>query len=57
MKGTRYREEQIISILNPGEVVPGTAEMCRQHAITEQTCYRWKAKYGGMDRGEAEASR
>jgi hypothetical protein len=23
------------------------------HAITEQTYYRWKAKYGGMDGGEA----
>ena len=31
-----------------------TAESCRQHGITEQTYYRWKAKYGGMDSGEAK---
>ena len=23
-----------------------TPELCRQHGITEQTYYRWKAKYG-----------
>ena len=31
-----------------------TAELCRQHGITEQTYYRWKAKYGGMDSSEAK---
>ena len=25
----------------------------RQHGITEQTYYRWKAKYGGMENGDA----
>jgi putative transposase len=31
-----------------------TAELCRQHGITEQTYYRWKAKYGGMESGDAK---
>jgi len=31
-----------------------TAELCRQHGIPEQTHYHWKAKYGGMDSGEAK---
>ena len=31
-----------------------TSELCRQHGIVEQTLYRWKAKYGGMDSGEAK---
>jgi Transposase len=26
----------------------------RQHGITEQTYYRWKAKYGGMESGDAK---
>ena len=30
------------------------AALCRQHAISEQTYYRWKAKYGGMDSSEAK---
>ena len=29
-------------------------ELCRQHGISEQTYYRWKAKYGGMDSSEAK---
>ncbi len=49
MKGTRHSEEQIIAILKQGEAGLTTAELCRQHGITEQTYYRWKAKYGGMD--------
>ena len=27
--------------------------MCRRHAISEQTFYRWKAKYAGMENGDA----
>ena len=46
MKGTRHSEEQIIAILKQGEAGLTTAELCRQHGITEQTYYRWKAKYG-----------
>ena len=54
MKGTRHSEEQIIAILKQGEAGLATAELCRQHGISEQTYYRWKAKYGGMDSGEAK---
>lgn len=54
MKGTRHSEEQIIAILKQGEAGLATAELCRQHGIAEQTYYRWKAKYGGMDSSEAK---
>ena len=54
MKGTRHSEEQIIAIVKQGEAGLTTAELCRQHGITEQTYYRWKAKYGGMESGEAK---
>ena len=54
MKGTRHSEEQIITILKQGEAGLTTAELCRQHGIAEQTYYRWKAKYGGMESGEAQ---
>ena len=57
MKGTRHSEEQIITILKQGEAGLATAELCRQHGISEQTYYRWKAKYGGMDSGEAKKLR
>jgi putative transposase len=54
MKGTRHSEEQIIAILKQGEAGLPTTELCRQHSITEQTYYRWKAKYGGMETGDAK---
>ncbi len=28
-------------------------EVCREQNISEQTYYRWKRKYGGMDQSEA----
>ena len=34
-----------------------TAEICRQHGISEQTFYRWKAKYGGLELSEAKRLR
>ena len=29
------------------------AELCRQHGISEQSYYRWKKIYGGMEPSEA----
>jgi len=54
MKGTRRSEEWIIAILKQGEVGLATADLCRQQGISQQTYYRWKAKYGGMESGDAE---
>src|SRR5579871_1878127 len=54
MRGTRHTEEQIIGILKEAEKGLATAELCRQHGISEQTLYRWKAKYGGLESGDAK---
>jgi len=53
VKGTRHSEEQIIAILKQGETGLATADLCRQHGISEQTYYLWKAKYGGMESSRA----
>ena len=29
-------------------------DICREYGIAEQTYYRWKAKYGGMEVNEAK---
>lgn len=57
MRGTRHSEEQIIAILKQAEAGLATAELCRQHGITEQTFYRWKAKYGGLESSDAKRLR
>src|ERR1044071_7525219 len=54
MRGSRRSEEEIIGILKQAEKGLATAELCRQEGISEQTFYRWKAKYGGLDSGDAK---
>ena len=48
MKGKRFKEEQIIRILQEAERGMTVAEVCRQHNCAEQSFYRWKAKFAGM---------
>jgi putative transposase len=54
MRGTRHTEEQIIAILKKAEKGVATPELCRQHGISEQTFYRWKARYGGLEVSDAK---
>ena len=41
-------------VLREQESGATTAEVCRRHGISEQTFYRWKAKYGGMGPSDAQ---
>jgi putative transposase len=34
-----------------------TADLCREHGISQPTFYVWKSKYGGMDVSEAQRLR
>jgi putative transposase len=40
-------------VLREQEAGATTAEVCRRHGVSEQTFYRWKAKYGGMGASDA----
>jgi putative transposase len=53
MKRARFSEEQIIGILKAAEAGGNIREVCREHNITEQTFYRWRRKYGGLEVSEA----
>ena len=50
----RFEEEQIIRILREADVSGVQVwEVCRRHDITEQTFFRWRKEYGGLDVSDA----
>jgi len=54
MKRSKYTEEQILAIVKEGEAGRKVADLCRTNGIAEQTYYRWKAKYGGLELSEMQ---
>jgi len=50
----RFTEEQIIRILKEQENGKKVTEIIRENNITEQTFYRWKSKFGGMEVSDAK---
>ena len=48
----RFTEEQIIGILREQEAGGTVKEITRRHGVSEQSFYRWKAKYGGLEVSE-----
>jgi putative transposase len=57
VKGKRATEEQIIGVLKESEAGAGTKELCRRQGISQQTFYRWKAKFSGMEVSDAKKLR
>ena len=54
MAGKRDKPEEIVTKLRQVEVLQGqgmaAADAVRQIGVTQQTYYRWRKLYGGMDR-------
>ena len=57
MKTSRFGVERIVGILKEANAGLRAGEMCRKSGISDQTYYRWKAKYGGMEVSEAKRLR
>jgi putative transposase len=49
VKKKRFSVEQIVAVLKQVEVGVPVVEVCRQAGITEQTLYRWKKQYVGLE--------
>ena len=49
MKGKRFSVEQIVAVLKQAELGMAVADIVRQVGISEQTFYRWKKQYAGME--------
>ena len=49
MKKKRFSVEQIVGVLKQAEVGVPVAELIRKVGISEQTFYRWKKHYVGLE--------
>ncbi len=57
-RGKRYKTEEIIQILREVEIHTGRGQTVEQSVracgITEQTYYRWRKEYGGINIDQAK---
>ena len=49
MKRRRFSIEQIVSVLKQAELGLPVSDLIRQVGISEQTFYRWKKQYAGLE--------
>jgi len=49
----RRTEEEIIEILREAEKSDlSVAEICRTHGVADVTFYKWRKRYGGMEKSD-----
>jgi putative transposase len=58
MPSKRYKTEEIFHKLREAEVLlsqgSNVADVCKQLGVSEQTYYRWRKQYGGMQVDQAK---
>ena len=57
MRKSKFSADQIVRMLREAEQSRAQgrtiAEICQAFGVSDQTYHRWRAKYGGMDVGDA----
>ena len=57
-RGKRYQPEQVVNLLRQIEVAVAngktTAQACKEAEIVEQTHFRWRKEYGGLQIDQAK---
>ena len=48
----RFKEEEIVKILKEAEELGNVRDVIRKHNVSEQSFYRWRQKYGGLQTSE-----
>jgi len=54
MRRSRFSEAQIVVVLKQAEAGVPVQELIRKYGISEQTFYRWRKKYGGLEASEVQ---
>lgn len=45
----RYSDEEIVKVLQEAEGGTSVRDVCRKYNVTEQTFYRWRKRFAGME--------
>jgi len=46
MKTSRYSDSQIMAILKQNEAGMAVPDLCREHGMSSDSFYKWRAKFG-----------
>ncbi len=57
MKQKRFTEEQIIKALKEADGGAEVRDVCRRLGVSEQSFYRWRRRFGGLEVSDAKRLR
>ena len=49
MRKSKFTEAQIIGMVREHYAGKKTADLCREHGMSQPTFHQWKSKYGGLE--------
>ena len=52
MRKSRFTEEQILQAIRQADSGTAVVDVCRKLGISEQTFYRWRRQYAGLEASE-----
>lgn len=52
MRKSRFTEEQILQAIRQADSGTAVVDICRKLGISEQTFYRWRRQYAGLEASE-----